>query len=145
MIRIDRLEAPTPADREAILAPLDEFSRSRGFVWRPELLTLALRDDEGRIVGGLMGETHWEWLHVSVLSVAEGLRGRGWGRSLMLESERIARDRGCHHAWLDTFSFQARPFYESLGYRVFGTLPDYPRGQARFFLAKALGDEAPSA
>ena len=44
---------------------------------------------------------------------------------------------------MDTFSFQARPFYEKLGYRVFGQLPDYPRGQTRYFLAKALPGGAP--
>ncbi|MDB5536981.1 MAG: Acetyltransferase family protein, partial [Devosia sp.] len=40
--------------------------------------------------------------------------------------------------WLDTFSFQARPFYEKLGYSVFGTIPDYPPGGARYFLSKTL-------
>jgi hypothetical protein len=45
---------------------------------------------------------------------------------------------GCHHAWLDTFSFQARPFYEKQGYRVFGVLPDYPTGQTRYFLTREL-------
>jgi hypothetical protein len=38
--------------------------------------------------------------------------------------------------WLDTFSFQARPFYEKLGYEVFGQLEDYPRGHSRYFLQK---------
>jgi hypothetical protein len=46
--------------------------------------------------------------------------------------------RGCHNAWLDTFEFQARGFYESLGYECFGELPDYPKGHARYFMKKAL-------
>ena len=41
--------------------------------------------------------------------------------------------------WLDTFSFQARRFYEKLGYVVFGELPDYPAGHSRYFLQKRLG------
>jgi hypothetical protein len=52
------------------------------------------------------------------------------------ESEAIVR--GCHHAWLDTFEFQARGFYERLGYRCFGELNDYPTGFARYFMKKAL-------
>lgn len=65
-------------------------------------------------------------------------RGRGWGRRLVGEAESLAVASGCHHAWVDTFSFQSRPFYERLGYRVFGVLPDYPRGETRYFLSKAL-------
>src|SRR3954464_5550374 len=139
MPRIDRIAVPTPAEREAIIAPLDAFSRAQGYIWQPEPLALVLRDDEDRIVGGAIGETDWGWLHVTVLAVAQDLRGEGWGSRLMREMERLARDRGCRHAWLDTFRFHARPFYERLGYRVFGTLPDYPSGQERYFLFKPLG------
>jgi hypothetical protein len=40
----------------------------------------------------------------------------------MDRAEIRARERGCHSAWLDTFSFQARGFYEKLGYEEFGRL-----------------------
>jgi hypothetical protein len=46
--------------------------------------------------------------------------------------------RGCVGVWLDTFSFQARGFYEKLGYRVFGEVADYPPGHTRHFLKKSL-------
>ena len=39
---------------------------------------------------------------------------------------------------LDTHSFQARPFYEARGYKVFGVLDDYPEGHKKFFLSKKL-------
>jgi GNAT superfamily N-acetyltransferase len=136
---IERLAELTAADRAAIVAPLDDHNQRAGLVWQPRPLALALRDDAGRIAGGLIGDLHWEWLHVSVLAVAPALRGQGWGRRLLEEAERLAWEAGCRHAWLDTFSFQARPFYERLGYRVFGALPDYPTGHTRHFLAKALG------
>jgi GNAT superfamily N-acetyltransferase len=139
MLRIQALDDPTPDDREAILAIINEDSRSKGFVWHQQALTLAIRDDEGAIQGGLLGELHWGWLHVTILAVSTGLRGQGWGSRLLLEAERLAAGQGCHHAWLDTFSFQARPFYERLGYTVFGELPDYPVGHSRSFLFKALG------
>jgi GNAT superfamily N-acetyltransferase len=142
MPHMEPLDNPTQAEFDAILAPLDSSSRASGFVWRPEVLTLVVRDDAGQIVGGAMGETNWGWLHVRILAFAEELRGQRWGSRLMLEMERRAVARGCHHAWVDTFSFQARPFYEGLGYKVFGTLPDYPVGESRFFLSKALVGDA---
>jgi len=46
--------------------------------------------------------------------------------------EHAAKERGCTAAYLTTFSFQARPFYESLGYEVFGILDDYPPGYQKF-------------
>ena len=46
---------------------------------------------------------------------------------------------GCGHMWTDTYAFQARPFYESMGFVVFGRLdgpaPTFPR----FFLMKDVG------
>jgi GNAT superfamily N-acetyltransferase len=68
----------------------------------------------------------------------EDLRGAGLGRQLMEQAEQEAIHRGCHIIWLDTFTFQARGFYERLGYTVFGTLEDYPPGHSRFFLRKNL-------
>jgi GNAT superfamily N-acetyltransferase len=53
-------------------------------------------------------------------------------------AEDQARARGCIGAWLDTFSFQARPFYERLGYQVIGRLDDFPPPFTRFFMARRL-------
>ena len=50
----------------------------------------------------------------------------------------MARARGCRHARLDTFDFQARTFYEQLGYRVYAELPDFPEGHRQFHLIKEL-------
>jgi ribosomal protein S18 acetylase RimI-like enzyme len=136
--RVERLAEVTPAERAAIVAPLDEFSRSRGHAWQPEPLALALRTEDGRIVGGLIGELLWGWLRIDILAVAEELRGGGWGRRLVEEVERVAVAAGCHGSWVDTFSFQAPGFYRRLGYQVFGELPDYPTGHRRYFLAKRL-------
>jgi hypothetical protein len=43
--------------------------------------------------------------------------------------------------YLDTYSFQARPFYERAGYRLFGELPDHPPGGAKYYLAKRFDDD----
>ena len=66
------------------------------------------------------------------------IRRTGLGRKILIEAEREAIIRGCRGAWLDTYSFQARGFYERLGYTVFGMIDDYPPGQQRVFLYKKL-------
>lgn len=135
---VERLPELTAADRAAILAPLDAFSRGRGFAWQPAPLAFALRDDGGGVVGGLIGEAQWGWLRIDILAVAADLRGGGWGRRLVGAAERAAVAAGCHSAWMDTFSFQSPGFYRRPGYAVFGELPDYPAGQVRHFLSKRL-------
>jgi GNAT superfamily N-acetyltransferase len=89
-------------------------------------------------LGGLWGWTSFAYLHIDLLYLPESLRGTGLGRSLIWQAEAEAVQRGCHGAWLDTFSFQARGFYERLGYTVFGSIEDYPPGEARFFLKKTF-------
>ena len=90
-----------------------------------------------KIVAGLAGETYCGWLSIRYLWVSEGLRSRGVGRELMAQAEARARDRGCHSAWLDTFSFQAPGFYEKLGYEEFARL-DFPPDHQRHFFKKRL-------
>jgi hypothetical protein len=65
---------------------------------------------------------------------------------MLLAAEAEALRRGCPGAWLSTFTFQARGFYERLGYSAFGTVDDYPPGHSLIFLSKRLGDHpAPTA
>lgn len=138
MPTIEQLAELNEGDRAAIVAPLDEFSRQRGFVWQPRPIILVVRNELREIVGGLIGQLQWEWLRIEILAVAEQLRGQGWGRQLVERAEHLAKAGGCHHSWVDTFTFQAPAFYERLGYRQFGELHNYPDGQVRYFFAKVL-------
>ena len=99
-----------------------------------------LRSARGEVLGGLLGVIWGRWLQVAVLWVAEAVRGEGHGAALLAAAEAYASERGCIGVGLDTFSFQARPFYERQGYRVFAIQADYPPGHARFFLEKGLLD-----
>jgi GNAT superfamily N-acetyltransferase len=137
-------DTPAPDVREAILGALIEFNNQRASQpenFRP--LAIVLSDaDTGDVVGGLWGGTNFAFLHVDLLFVPEKLRGSGLGRKMLLDAEREAISRGCRGAWLDTFSFQARGFYERLGYTVFGMLDDFPPGQHRIFLHKQFDAHA---
>lgn len=107
----------------------------------PELgkpLCFVLIAPDQSIVGGVIGETHWEWLHIITLWIKEDLRKRGYGHSLMAVAEEEALQRGAKNAYLDTFSFQAPDFYKKHGYEVFGTLDNFPPGHQRLYLTKKL-------
>jgi GNAT superfamily N-acetyltransferase len=137
-LRITTPEIPSDADREAVLAPLRAYNVSRAGDPRIRPVAVLLTDERGDRVGGLWGRCAYNWLFVELLAVPEAHRGGTYGTALMEQAEQIARANGCIGIWLDTYEFQARGFYEKLGFEVFGTLDDHPVGQKRFFLRKHL-------
>jgi GNAT superfamily N-acetyltransferase len=122
--------------RAAVLNGLVEFNSLHAAPSKAEALCVALRDTSGVVIGGLFGKTIYDWLAIEHLFVPEQLRKSGTGTRLLATAEQQARECGCIGAWLDTFSFQARGFYERLGYSVVGTIPDHPKGGARYFMMK---------
>jgi GNAT superfamily N-acetyltransferase len=126
------------AIRAELTAGLEAASLETVGPFRPEPLAILLHDVAGRLVGGLIGRSLWGWLTIELLWIDPSLRGAGHGRRLMARAEAEARRRGCHHARLDTYSFQAPGFYEKCGYRRVGTLEDFPIGHARHVYAKQL-------
>ena len=129
---------PRSEDVETLAKGLNDHAVAYTKVAGFREIGLFLRDDQGVVVGGVWGYVNWNWLWIGAVWLSEGLRGEGRGRQMMEAIEQAGRERGCHYSHLDTFSFQARPFYEGLGYEVFATLDDYPAGHQRFFLKKSL-------
>jgi GNAT superfamily N-acetyltransferase len=97
-----------------------------------------LRSERGEVVGGLLAVIWGGWLRVATLWVSEIARRQGHGSRLLEAAEAYGREHGCIGVCLDTFSFQARPFYERHGYIVFATQDDNPSGHSRHFLEKRL-------
>jgi GNAT superfamily N-acetyltransferase len=129
-------DAPTLDHRAAILAPLAEYNRAQVPGMVREQVAILLRDEAGATTGGLWATIAFDWLVIELLVVPEEYRGRDLGTSVLARAEEIGRSKGCVGAWLDTFSFQARGFYEKQGYEVVGEIPDHPLGGARYFMSK---------
>ena len=129
---------PDEAPREVILSGLIAYNTARVGDTDHRPLAVLAADGKGGVLGGLWGSTAYSWLFVQYFWLPESLRGQGLGSEVLRRAEAEARRRGCRAVWLDTFSFQARGFYERQGYGVFGTLEDYPPGHRRFFLRKDL-------
>ena len=126
------------AIRKAVVDPLVAYNEAKTGRNDSRPLVIAIEAPDRKVLGGLWGRTAYDWLFVELLFVPDSLRGRGVGAELMSRAETEAIARGCRGAWLDTFAFQARGFYERLGYSCFGELNDYPVGFARYFMKKTL-------
>ena len=138
-------DQPDPADTKFIEDGLAAYNLQFAPPYGTQRLVVLLRDDNGKLTGGLLGLTWWGWLRIDILWLDEAVRGQDWGTRLMEIAENEAIRRGCHHVFLDTMSFQALPFYLKLGYTVFGELDDLPTGLGHkmHFLQKTLQPIAP--
>jgi ribosomal protein S18 acetylase RimI-like enzyme len=136
-----RLSSEPDAPREQVARILETIERWNMDVtgdhdYRP--VAIFLRDDRESIRGGVTGGVWGGWLHIVALCVDEPLRGRGFGRALVLAAEAEGRAAGARHAFLETHSFQAPGLYQRLGYRVAGELEDYPPGERQLILRRSL-------
>jgi len=127
-----------PADEALVVRGLLAFNEDRLGPADDQPVKFVARDSTGVVVGGILGHTRWRWLYIAKLWVDERARGHGLGRRLMAAAEDLALSRGCTDVSLDTFEYQARPFYEKLGYELFGTLEGYPPGSRQYYLRKRL-------
>ena len=122
---------------KAVMEGLTNFNRPFIGTDQPKRLAIIVRNEE-EIIAGLLGETKWNWMFIGWLWVNENYRTHGIGTRLMHDAEIEAKAMGCDHAHLTTLDFQARSFYEKLGYEVFAALEDYPRGHTRFMMKKKI-------
>lgn len=104
----------------------------------PNDLGIYLKDETGKIIAGLIGNTHGNWLTVKFLWVSDDLRGNNIGSEILQQAEKTAKERGCKYAFLDTFSFQAPAFYRKHGYQDAFVLEEYPVAGQRYYFTKNL-------
>ncbi|MGK3141032.1 GNAT family N-acetyltransferase [Pantoea sp. C2G6] len=128
----------TPQDLDEVRLGLTAFNSRFINVDEIKSIGVFITDGQGSKRAGLTGSTAGNWLRIEMLWVSEALRGQGVGSQLIQAAEQEARARGCRFAQVDTVSFQARPFYEKLGYTLRFSLADYPRHHQRHYLTKAL-------
>lgn len=102
----------------------------------PNPLFLRAVDANGRLRGGLAGRSWFGLFHIRLLWVRQDVRRQGIGTALVEAAEAEARARGCRQMYLDTFTFEAGPFYERLGFKIMARVEGDPHGL--LFMVKPL-------
>ena len=118
---------PGGTELGALFAQLGAYNRAAVEAWSKSSFSLVLRNGAGTLVGGGHAEVLLGLAEIRAVWVEEARRGQGLGRALMGAIEAAAQERGARRAFLYTYSFQARGFYEGLGYRLLASLP-FPEG-----------------
>ena len=131
----DQVKAEDRAEIQAGLFAYNEKLMSQAFA---KDLGVYLEDEEGKKLAGLLGYTHGEWLHVSILWVGPSARKKGIGSRLLQKAEDTARARGCKFCMLDTFDFQAPEFYNKYGYEEIFHIQEHPATGNHYYMKKEL-------
>ena len=137
-VTISITDTPSPEELAVIGGRLAAFNDADVGPAKRKSLVVVVRNEAGEIAGGISGYTAWGWLYVQWLWVAETARGQGLAGRMLAAAEEEARARGCHAAYIDTFSPVALKTYQRAGYAPFGALEDFPKGRTRTFLQKPL-------
>lgn len=137
MLKTIVTERPDPKDAAAVRNPIYAWNNVR-YGEKPGFFTVLLKSEAGVVHGGLMAYVHTDSIFIDILWVDDASRGQGYGTRLLLEAEKECVRRGIPYSTVDTFDFQAQPFYVKNGYEEIGTIPKYVRGFDRIFLRKKV-------
>ena len=109
-----------------------------------EQLVFKVEDEDKNVIGGCVVNIHEMGRAVlAQLWVDERYRHHGMGSMLIRATEDAAREKGCYYLCLGTMDFQAEPFYEKHGFRVFTVNKDIPMGHKSWSLCKRLDKDVP--
>ena len=129
---------PDPEDKQVVVNGMLAYHKSKGHPRKKELFSIFLKDDSGKVLGGVMVSFEWNGMQIQTLWVDDAIRHQGWGSKLMKLVEEEAIKRGCTLAFTDTFTWQAPEFYSKLGYFLYGKLENLPEGNSLSYYYKKL-------
>ena len=105
-----------------ILSPSHLASRQAGYI---TYIQIQLFEDD-TCIGGLTGRMYWSCLEIDDFFIESSYRRLGYGTKVMKKVIAYAKEKSLAFILLKTFSFQAKPFYETLGFHVIGEIKNYP-------------------
>ncbi len=125
-----------PVDQE-IFDRLLDFNAPYLGEKRAQYFTVEAKQDE-TLIGGANGFIKQDVCLISNIYVDEQCRKQGLGRELIRIIENFAQEKNCTQIDLETFEFQAREFYEKLGFLVLQKVDQWMSGQTLYFMRKQL-------
>ena len=137
MLHVELTTKPTPEEFRGFRDDILAFN-NKHFNGAPKWVCVLLKSEKGGVRGGGAAYVYSDTLFIDILWVDEELRGQDYGTMLVRAMEEEGRKRQCTYATVDTFDFQAEPFYVKLGYTNIGTIPGWINGRDRHFLKKTL-------
>jgi len=141
LLKID--EAKKYAD--AIYKKLDDYRKSQGGSSSVNAFTIFIVSPDKQIIGGAFGEIEnfpnfGNWMNIHDVSIDADYRKHQLGRELFKQIDVYAQKKNCKFEQLWTGEWQARGFYEKVGFTVVTTIPrsEHTWNQEGYILRKQL-------
>ena len=128
---------PTEADNAVVREGIIAFNE-KIIGERDKTFSIFLKNDSGKVFGGIQAFIDSESIYIDVLWVEGSLQKEGYGTKLLKAAEEEAFNNGCIFSLVDTWDFQAEKFYVKNGYKKIGEIKNYSHGHAIIFLRKDL-------
>jgi len=94
---------------------------------------------EGKIIGGVCGSSDMgNWIEVELLYIDQDYRANDLGTKLIDKVEKYAKENNHLGIHLKTWSWQAKGFYEKMGFTKFGELTNHPKDGTMYYMKKEL-------
>lgn len=130
--------SPSEDDILKVRRKLQEYNSSFFEIEDEPKFVISEEDENGELIGGIVCTIVGQWLEVDFLWVREDQRGKGLGKKLLFEAEKVGVENNCTRAFLTTMNFQAKPFYLKYGYKVVYVQKGYPLINEKYFMEKIL-------
>jgi ribosomal protein S18 acetylase RimI-like enzyme len=95
-------------------------------------------EDDGDIVGVIVGRAYYNEVHIGDLIVGKDYRRAGVGSKLVAAVEEAYKGKGYEKIALTTFGFQAPEFYKKLGYELEFIREDADPKLSKYFYLKKI-------
>ena len=103
---------------------------------RDKAFSIFLKNDSGKIFGGIQAFLNTASVYIDVLWVEESHQKQGYGTKLLGAAEREAIKNGCIFSLVDTWDFQSEEFYLKNEYERIGEIKNYWHGHSKNSLEK---------
>lgn len=131
-------ESASPEEMSALIEGINIESAEAKEMGKIIPFAYLIKDSTGKTLAGVTGVTLYGCLEIDTLWVHPEFRKKDWGKQLVHEAEKLGKKRGCTFAYVATMDWEARPFYEKLGYKLESTREGFENGSKMYILRKPL-------
>ena len=131
-------ENPNQEDIQVLIRGITDYAKQQRGFQSLDFFAFFIRDEKNIIVGGCSGGTLYGGLHIDNLWVSDSIRNTGWGTKLVNAALTYGKEKNCSFATVNTMDWEARGFYQKLGFRIEFERCGFQKKSVFYFLRKEL-------